>query len=556
MTLITADSAASKTWRGVSNRFPEAWRRSMWYMAIGIAIGTVFTVGATVLDHQPKGDDWLSSLTVGLVFFLHHVGLGLFVSSTAVLFYEWGAHAKDALDLSTQLGSLLEREKLEAISHGMDETFESRTELRRVHKQFIEKLHWLDDEKGNWARDADVAFLTLFVEQAADYAVRLAKLRHDLNEQNRDAEQGIDFTRTTEFAPRILIEQMKLLKERDGYDTFSNPKTWSALRTPIREPKAYGFFEAGGDAVKNGVKIRRVFIMNGGGVDHYTTNDVKNLYQHYAMADSPNSENDKGGSYRIHFTTSEVFQGLGIPETERHYGIFRHHDKGAVAFKVVGDDVATFRLVAAPFGSALDVNFEKVWSRLEGRSQTAREFADGFIDLVLWRELCLRASDVSLQLVSRFTTWRALWGDTRNLPKLRAALPDIPIRHLFVLDENETHEEVVAALRGAEGVAAPGTKNWQIRTCTRADVRRRNPKWSFPHCRFVHSDNTAVHPYVFSFECREETCRGDNCSCVTLARFLVEKTDVAMDYGEPFNHWWKADEARRQSSAGHHTGMS
>jgi hypothetical protein len=423
------------TFAKATNRLPHAIRQSWPYTLWGLFIAAVLAggdVGSAYLASQVV-EPWGRILKV-FAFLLEHLSMGFFVSSIAVFFYEWGAHAKDALDLSHQLGDLLDARGVRAIEDGMAELFDRNELLLGAHRRFIKELHSLDTDQ-NWARDADAAFLTLFVKQAADHAERLRSLREHLQVNRDDADQEfhLDFVKTSEFADKILTEQMSLLKTGDSYDTLSNPRTWSALKT--------GFYKACDGAVKNGAQMRRIFIMprEGDINDAHHVEDVKNLVDHYRLAACAKRPNDKGGWYKIQVATPDVFTLFDVQRGDQHYGIFRHKSD-AVAFKVVGNDVSNFVLVAAPPQGGLAKRFDQIWKHLEwdrpiisDDELAARKGCSRFIDAILAREVSHLERDGRLEIASTLASWK----NPRDLPLFTKALND---KHIEVsLSWSRTH---------------------------------------------------------------------------------------------------------------------
>jgi hypothetical protein len=156
--LREAINAASRT-------FNDALKRSSVYMGTGIVIAMIFMAGNALVDsfaHTIPRDSVLSgavrSSLITLAKLLDHLSVGFFVSSIAVVFYEWGSHAKHALDLSLQLGQLLRAEGEDRIRLGMQATFAGRDALQAQHEKFIaasqsSAIHYNNPE-GLEAKDA------------------------------------------------------------------------------------------------------------------------------------------------------------------------------------------------------------------------------------------------------------------------------------------------------------------------------------------------------------------------------------------------------------------
>jgi len=505
--------------RSIVTNVREALKQAWPYILVGMSIGVVCSVLAHVLNgalEAIKVKPGLTSLKAasagvifGLQFLLHHLSVGFFVSSIAVFFYEWGSHAKSALRLSQELGHLLQKQGEASVESGMRGMFKEPKdkELLKHHREFIGALRKLDQKK-NRGREADVAFLTLFVEHAAKFGGQLLTLRRHLWGAEPGDELGrqfhLDFTKF-DYADKILLNWMNLLGKGDSYVTMSNPRTWSAL-------KSGHFKEAGVRAVARGAKMRRIFIM-GRSDDQHSTEDLRNLIGHYQFAVSSEKQGD--GSYEIQIAAPTVFEPLGVKPEDQHYGIFTAHfapdpekERMAVAFKVVGAEVENFELVAVGRGGKLERNFEDIWASLQSSTdgplvgkggRASHEGAGRFLNAVMTREVgFLKSSEVRLEIVSNSDSWTV----QHDLPDFWKAIEAVPVRHLFVPEDDDAATLTASRNMAADVRAAHGS-NWEIKVCV-DKLNPRQRKWLAPRWQFIDADGRPLHGCVFTLNCEDD----------------------------------------------------
>ncbi|MEA2238131.1 MAG: hypothetical protein QOC81_2855 [Thermoanaerobaculia bacterium] len=537
----------------VEATFPEAIKQSWPNLTIGILIAISLSAFAHVSSfltaYIAPTSSWASAaitIAKGAAFVLEHLSVGFWVSSIAVLFYEWGSQAKSLFVLSQELGRLLQKEGEIAIRGGMTKILPLRPDLLRAHEKFVKALIDLDSAE-NWARDADVAFLTLFVEHAATYGGQLRTLRDHLIHDADDAGRPfhLDFTKL-DYADKILTQWMDLLGEgkSDGYDTMSNPRTWSAL-------KSGGFKEAGRKAVSRGAKMRRIFIM-GREDDIHSVEDVRNLISHYQFAVCAKDQGK--GSYRIQIATPEIFTPLAIPLENQHYGIFKKtvgDTTSSVAFKVKGTDVANFELVAVPPDGDLARDFNEIWDSLESSDEgpvvpetrnAIHEGASRFLDAVLSREArhlkkqqrrddeAADKTDSHVEIVSTLESWKK----RHDLPLFRKEIEPFAVRHLLVLSQGENEGAVVEEFRKEYAGATAGRGTREVKACHEDTFNERSRRWlASPRCQFVGPKGEPVHHCVFTLECEDD-----------LSNFFLLSEDSmtkSMDYTKSFNRVWLLD---------------
>jgi len=524
----------------VWDSFQDAAAMSWPYMLIGILLGLLsssasgaLTTAASYAGH--------GSFQKSLTFFsdvVKHVADGFFVSSVAVLFYEWGSHARSALELSEKLQQLLASEAEAAIHRGMQTVFSDTPGLCEEHAAFVRILS--DIARSNdFARGADIAFLTLFIHHAQEYGGQLRTLRAHLNDPRADVGRPfhLDFTKL-DYADTILTTWMTLLGPNDSYDTISNPRTWSALKTG-------GFQKAGRAAVTKGAEMRRIFIMDRAD-DLYDSDDLRRLVAHYQFAANAQEQGD--GSYLIDMANgNDFFPVLRIKPEDQHYGIFRFHPKEkpetSVAFKVVGAEVENFELVAVPNDGALRTNFEQIWRSLQKSDDGPLFIAKGqpsptgpgrFLDAVVSREL-RHLSKLHPQIRLDIVSTLASWARRYKLPELVKLLDvqppngSISVRHLFLTEDDVDVTKFGAQL--TDPLLDRSKAAYEIRVLKRPAAERLQ-SWLHERWQFVGKDAVPLHSRLFTLECKNN-----------LSDFFIDEMEsaaFAVDYRNHFDRFWNS----------------
>lgn len=510
----------------------EALQQTWSYMLFGVVVGGILAYASSRLTGSTGVKHFFEEL-------FEHLSNGLFVSAIAVLFYEWGSHAKHALHLSNQLGELLRSKSELAIAEGMRGLFPDWQGLCDTHGKFIESLKVLNDHK-NRGRDADMQFLALFVEHGEMYAEQLLTVRKHLGAPHDEDERPfhLDFTKL-DYADNILTHWMGLLGHGDTYVTLSNPRTWSAL-------KRGKFRDSGGPAVRRGVHIRRIFVMDHEN-DVYSPNDIHNLIGHYQFA--ADRKKQAPGTYEIQIATKTVYEPRNIKPENQHYGVFTarfgfregdESDKPAsVAFKVMDGNVENFELVVVKPNGDLVRNFDEIWESLQLSKEGPLIDAKGrptvqgpgrFLDAVLTREvkkLTERGGTFCVEIVSTPESWasKELHHDT---PALDKAIANYEVRHLFVLDKEKQRTDLASSVPARTGAAA-----WSARTVIASNCDDPVRHWLVPQWRIVEVRDgvrKSLHDCVFKL-----TCKSD------LSDFFLTKADspvTAADYAWNFSEVW------------------
>lgn len=275
------------------------------YMLFGIAIG----LGLLYVARQLKHDSYWATFT-------EHVAAGLFVSAIAVLFYEWGSHVREAMALATKLEDFLS-DPNHYVEHGLEKVLTKTDKALIVSQQeFITAIASLQANR-EWYAGGFVSFLGRFMRVAADNARNLESVSSDmLRHPGSVRPYKLNLPGPEVYADDMLTKQMDRLVENDTYDTFSNTETWLA---PLET-----FEEAGFEAVKRGVTIRRMFIVP----KAYSERDTVNLTRHFKAALASAS-----GRYKVQIVDAAYTEEVLGLNPRPHYGIFRHANL-AIVFNV------------------------------------------------------------------------------------------------------------------------------------------------------------------------------------------------------------------------------
>jgi hypothetical protein len=278
----------------VVDAFLSAW----FYILVGIVIGFTgliiervlnFVVGNRLLDkaegflveHQWLNDSSGKWLVVGLTvcfeiigFISEHLGIGFIVAALAVLFYEWGAHLKETVELNKRLIGSLAEAKVIIKSLNLTEILYTRIETNTTRglKKCLDTLiigptcpkdsqHLQDAsskcenlilaisslrEPARWCNKQYIEFLTKHIDEVVGHNARaLSSLRSG----PRDFHVPPTAAR---MADEVLAKQMEAMEEGDRYDVISDISSW-------QPPQLGTFFEKTEAAVtQRNVKVRRV----------------------------------------------------------------------------------------------------------------------------------------------------------------------------------------------------------------------------------------------------------------------------------------------------------
>ena len=412
MSTSAADSPSHATSDGTLERLATAWKAAKRYVLAGIVTGVTLVVVAKLVkavSEQARAGTLRELL--GLVGSLvEHLGMGFIVAAIAVLFYEWGAHIKDAVLITKgaiQVAGQL-KDNVTDVAQSVQHLQEQTTAVTKITGSANRILNRLDEmsnpvveraltatleqalrgptnrpivedlvkfvlslkdlgEHGDWAREGYVCYLGALLHTATKNAHPLCKLSTQLqDEKGATAEWHVDVPSPAELTDIMLAEQMKLLPASGRYSVVSNAGSWQGgqLVKLHRESEIA--------VKKRGVKIRRIFAM----ADRHAhrlgvkRDEVKRMFkQHLAASQAWKS---KSGSYGVKLLDSASLSVLDprLREPaqsllERHFGVFqRPGERHCVRVGVSSPNLADLKISGLAPGSEELTDFDDVWHAL------------------------------------------------------------------------------------------------------------------------------------------------------------------------------------------------
>jgi hypothetical protein len=225
---IRNNSKENGLWE-ILKRFKDAVRNVFWYVAFGLSVGIGLVTQSLYVAEYLKPifapDSALPELGSKL---LEHVGMGFVVAAIAVLFYEWGAHIKDSLRLSSELNSLTAAVAAKALDGALKVSFQSGdaehdAELVKSVADIVYNLKRLQ-EHGDWANPGYQRFIAAMVQKVSVAAARLADVSERLRlDGQSEADCKIGVYTPAELTDKLLSEQMSRLPSGGRYLVASNP---------------------------------------------------------------------------------------------------------------------------------------------------------------------------------------------------------------------------------------------------------------------------------------------------------------------------------------------
>jgi hypothetical protein len=373
-----------------------AYKSARFYMWIGLIAG--FSLLATHRSTKHLAE-WLSArsganagqqaltqlsawLIDGLGFVFEHLGIGLIVAAIAVFFYEWGAHIKETVDLSSRLTGAVEHTKrmMEAIrmNERLGELNARRAEDRLAYsldtligganRSGDEKPEYLDSaisncknlvlalaslqKRNDWASEQYVTFISNHIHKVVGHnADAFSKLHEKKGEQTFNVPPT-----AAQMADEILAAQMQSVNSGGRYDVISDLPSWQGGQLALLNSATKYAIE------EKSVQVRRVFNLIRG-----TPQGTKQLLlKHLDYSDRWKSKTGQGG-YEVRILSAKGYEklksrGYSIKKIEdAHLGIFSDgSDK--VRFKVTEPDLSDMLLSKDPDRVKPEMEmFEAVW---------------------------------------------------------------------------------------------------------------------------------------------------------------------------------------------------
>jgi hypothetical protein len=325
-------------------------------------------------------------------------------------------------------------------------------EIIETLQKSIAKINELD-RTNHWARPAYFSFVGLLSLRAFHAANHLAELSIHVDDVE-PPELPLVLSRPGDAADVLLARMIDHLQRDDRYYAVSNAQIWKTLTK---------FLEAQETAVKRGVTIRRVFVIDHDSDEIVPVGEVSNTIARHDLF-TRTWQSSHGGRYEMRAVSAENYR-RAAPELFRmlHFGVFYPSAKRipAVAFRVVRNDLSEFRVSTAGKTSPYIAEFEALW-------QVAKPLEDPEIRYFLRLHLLRRMNVGGRYLaVCRTHGW-----DERRRQKFHEECIEIArsrglqLQRLFVWSEEDSAEAVMELLRREKErkVSSGGHYDWKIST--------------------------------------------------------------------------------------------
>lgn len=337
-----------------------AFKSSWPYTLLGLLIGLLLFL----LEHHLKPHYVPDDFGVRL---LEHLGVGFWVSSIAVFFYEWGAHIKKTMELSEELVKVLTVKAQDALEESLLIMLGKDSQiLREKLAQLVNDIGMLQQQP-TWVGNGYVGVVEWLLDEVVLQNVQaFGKLKEGALETFAVPPNA------AEMADQILAAQMRVMKSKDSYDVISDITSW-------RNDGLEVFKEASSAAmVKEGVRVRRIF-----NLFHLDLPEVDNpLYEesckeaisiledHFEYAGIYKNTNT-GGKYEVRIfglDESNKLKGRESRLKEKlkraHFGLFRQNKapKSIICFQVEESDLSDMLLSLGARATKSNVRlFDTMW---------------------------------------------------------------------------------------------------------------------------------------------------------------------------------------------------
>jgi hypothetical protein len=223
----------------------------------------------------------------------------------------------------------------------------------------VENLHLLGGS-AHWAKDVYREYLADVIQNTSHNTVALCRLTMETL-PSQDG-QGIKLVPSARRTDEILKKLMAKMESGSRYSVLSDVESWT-------DGKLKGFFDQSICSAREGVLIRRIFIITGeelrrGTLTPAAVSDVIKRHMGTQVSDETT-----GYHVRLYDTSdpsAPTLRGEAAALLRKHYGIFEPVGRGnCIQVKVEEADLSGLRLTNLQRGSADQDNFELFWRILK-----------------------------------------------------------------------------------------------------------------------------------------------------------------------------------------------
>jgi hypothetical protein len=341
-----------KRFEGLGRAFAEVW----FYVLFGACLGLGMVYAA-------KEGHWSHEF---FKLIIEHLGIGLIVSSFAVLLFEWRSESQRVLHLAERLMEVSRAEGKEGLTRVLRTLIGSRDDLPTAAHDIEESC-----EKVVLAISELLNRRTRINDQ---YVGFIASLQRRLIRNNLDAFLNLSHGQTAEInVPRtagelaedVLKAQIRALEKGDQYDVVSDLRTWI-------NGQLDGFQEETEDAiVKHGIKVRRLFNLAHASLDHMPPSQFNSIIErHRESMRAMIRQNPDSPGYEVRWVSGSMLGYHADLGSRLHFGLITLRDGEGLRFDFPEADLS--RIIISPNRDQFERHraiFEELWEK-------AKELAD------------------------------------------------------------------------------------------------------------------------------------------------------------------------------------
>lgn len=451
--------------------------RNVWpHMLIGLIFGFGLLGFGHLLVVYFQGHPRVAEYVGWLVPAVDHLAVGFVVSALAVLFYEWGAEAKELLIVTRRMVELVDRDLrpiISAVAHdaifrGLDALEPMGRDLARAFRAIFESGLSLS-EHGDGNSSVFFKFAVESLAEVAENIDKLARLSTKMKEKpSSKPEVSLHLPRASVVASRVLCDEIGRLTAGGTYSALSDVDSWRVLDE----------FEAAQKVAvtENGVYVRRVFFL-----PTQAKRDTGTIVtRHVGYARDWTQAAKTQGRYEVRVADETLFRTtVKDLSEERHFGVFSTGEAGAasIAFQVKRDDLSVFLLTGVTETHELVRDYERLWGRLANQ-KTADVAA-----LLLTAEVKALRKGGRYCVVSDFGTWEGKGLSAFHRACIQGVKSHgLHIRRMFVVKKSDDVNACRAILKRHlhDQKLAKGDGSYEVRICLeREAVAAFKEKWQF-----------------------------------------------------------------------------
>lgn len=303
---------------------------------------------------------------------LEHIGMGFIVAAIAVVFYEWSAHFKEFLQLSTQLTELKGAIGEKALGDALKTYIRTGDAVNdgkiiAAVTDIVSGLKRLQDE-GDWTQMGFQRFVVTMIENVSANTNRFVELSTRLRKDSGNTNTyGVVVHNPAELVDTILAEQLRGLPAAGRYSVVTNVHDWWEGSFP-------NVLEQSRAAFDRGVDVRRILVLAKVGANAYSgeRSEIERILNTHSAGEL---NTYSAGDYRVRVFDDEArkeLKRIKMKHADAADEIFLHHfaimdnrqSDHCLRIEASEPGLSEFRLGGMARGARLMECFDLVWANL------------------------------------------------------------------------------------------------------------------------------------------------------------------------------------------------